>query len=1055
MQLHKPLFLLIAVFSVFLTKQLTAQQYEYYEHISSEFVKLYPGLSQNDVNCILQDKTGNLWIGTWDGLNRYDGYDYNILRPNLETPEKSINHRSINALFEDKSGILWIGTDKGLNAFNRRAYTFKHYKANQLIKNSLGNDSINSITQDKMGNLWVGTRGGCYQIKTNGEITHLPIEEKNSCHYYSNSINFIFCDHNGWLWIGTACGLKVYNPDLKKFIVPEMIKGFLLSEKLNFSAILQESDNIFWFGSNQGIFKTDLKNGNIVHFHEKAAKETKINNNVIFCLSKDINGNIWAGTDGNGIIVIEFISNRIITAEYSFLKNLSNYYVKSIYTDRNGIIWIGTIWQGLIKYDKNAYRFRHFAYQENEKKGINSPLVWSVFEDPATNKIWIGTNNGINIYSPENESFEYISHSQQNKNSLSGNLIRDIIKDRDGIFWICTKGDGLNSYNPVTKIFKHFQHNPADPHSISSDFVWKAFEDSKGNLWIGTDYGLNILDRKTNRFIRYFHQKDNKNSINNNTVFSIYEDSKGKIWFSTYNGLNLYHPQTNSFTALTHIEGKNSMSVNSVFSVYEDKNNILWIGTLGGGLNRYDPRTGVFKIYSEKNGLANNIVYRILEDIYGHLWLSTNHGISRFDPSTETFVNYGVNDGIQSYEFNHNAALKASDGYFYFGGMNGFNRFKPDNIRINKNIPPVVISSFRIFHVDQKKEFRNGDTIYLSYYENFFSFEFSALDFSNPVKNQFKYRLKNFKNHWTITSSDYRLAEFTKVPAGTYFFEVKASNNDGIWNEKGIKICVIIKPAWWQTWWFISLNALIAIALLFFAFIFYNFRIRTKHELEKKMLSLEKDFIEAQQKALRYQMNPHFIFNSMNSIQNFILQKKEEEAHLYLTNFSSLMRKTLENSKYSLISLQEEIDTLELYLQLEGLRFSNQFTFVIKTADKLNTLNISIPPMLIQPYLENAIWHGLVPKKGNGLITIEFKLHHKNTLLVCITDNGIGRQKAAEIGEKRKHHKPTGMRNIEERLELMNRLNKTNMRVKVIDFKDKNNEATGTCVEIYIQFQQN
>jgi len=299
------------------------------------------------------------------------------------------------------------------------------------------------------------------------------------------------------------------------------------------------------------------------------------------------------------------------------------------------------------------------------------------------------------------------------------------------------------------------------------------------------------------------------------------------------------------------------------------------------------------------------------------------------------------------------------------------------------------------------------------------------------------------------------VAEFTKVPAGTYFFQVLASNNDGIWNEKGISICIIIRPPWWQTWWFIGFNIIIALTILYFTFLYYTFRIKTKHELEKKMLYLEKEFIEAQQKALRYQMNPHFIFNSMNSIQNFILQKKEEEAHLYLTNFSSLMRKILENSKHSTISLQEEIETVQLYLDLESLRFRDQFNYEIIVAEKLNPMNVTIPPMLLQPYLENAIWHGLVPKKGNGKITIEFKIYNRNNLLISISDNGIGREKAAEISSKRKHHKPTGMRNIEERLELMNRLNETNMRVKVTDLKNQKGDAIGTRVEIYIQLEKN
>jgi len=670
MHLNEVKIFIFAVFSVIFLQKTNAQQNEYYERFSSEFVKLYPGISQNDINCIFQDKLGILWIGTWDGLNRYDGYEFEIFRPNLENPTKSISHRSINAIFEDKSGILWIGTDKGLNAFNRRSFSFTQYLANQPLNNSLTNDSINSITQDKTGNIWIGTRGGCFQIKTNGEIKKLEINENDICSYFANSINFVFCDNTNNIWLGTACGIKIYNPIANKFISPEPIKTFLNTEKAYFSSILQENTDIFWLGSDKGIYKINVNTGQILHYHEMATPQFKIPNNIVHCLSLDHEGNIWAGSNGNGVVVISSIINTIITSKFSFLENIKHYFIKSVITDNNGIIWLGTIWQGLVKYDRNVYRFRHFSNDIANKKGINSPLVWSICEDNNTQKIWIGTNNGINIFDPKNQSFEYIVSQPNNKNSLSDNLIRDIIKDKEGIFWICTKGGGLNAYNPANKTFKHYQHNPADPNSISSNFVWKVFEDSRGNLWVGTDFGLNILDRKSGKFTRFCHHKNDGNSISNNTIFSIYEDSKGIIWFATYNGLNYYNPKTKSFNALKHIEGKNSLSVNSVFSVYEDKKGLLWIGTLGGGLNVYNPQTGVFKVFSEKNGLSNNIVYRILEDNNGFLWLSTNHGISRFDPTSTTFVNYGVNDGIQSYEFNHNAALKASDGYFYFGGMN-------------------------------------------------------------------------------------------------------------------------------------------------------------------------------------------------------------------------------------------------------------------------------------------------------------------------------------------------------------------------------------------------
>lgn len=1052
----KPHFLIIGLY-LFTIKSSFAQ-YNFsgnYEVITSEFNKLYPGLSQNDVNCIIQDKSGILWIGTWDGLNRYDGYEFFVIRPDNDNPSKSISHRTINALYEDNAGMLWIGTDCGLNQLNTKTFSLRQFFSGPNNPKSLLNDTITAITGDNYGNIYVGTKSGLNKIDKHGHISHVPINFKNCPTCHTMIVYSLLYDKAGYLWIGTDCGLKVIEVTNSAYSLPENIISFTETTFIPFKSLTKDKNHHLWAGTGNGLYMLDLLTGQIVRFHSDEIKELKISGNDITALCIDNQGFLWAGTNGNGLNVIQTSNGKNFTSAFSFLKNFSNYYIRSLYSDRNGIVWIGTVWQGIIKYNRDAFYFKHYQYKQNDKKELNSSVVWSFCEDKKNGNIWIGTNNGINIFNPETETFSYILHNPKNPNSLSGNLIRDIIIDSRGIFWISTFGDGFNSYDPATGKFTVYRNNPDDPQSISCDYVWKVFEDRFGVLWIGTDCGLNILDRNSGKFTHYFHNTRDSQSISSNSIFSIYEDRKGNLWFSTYNGINLYNRKTDNFTIIKHLPGKNSLSVSSVFSVFEDRKGIIWIGTFGGGLNRYDPISKKFTFFTEKDGLANNIVYRIIEDSRGFLWMTTNHGVSRFDPKTRTFVNYDVKDGIQSYEFNHNAALLDRQGYIYFGGMNGFNRFRPEEILINKNIPSLVITAFKIFDKTKKIQLDNNDTIVLNYKENFFSIEFAALDFTNPSKNQYKYCLRNFKNSWTSTDAENRLATFTKVPPGTYFFTVIASNNDGWWNNQGITICIIIKPPFWKTWWFILVLIIFIILLIYLIASYYIFRIKKQHDLEKKMLTLEKEFIEAQQKALRYQMNPHFIFNSLNSIQNFILQKDDETAHIYLTNFSSLIRKILENSKHEYINLQEEIETIRLYLELESLRFVEKFEYQILISKDINPSSLIIPPMLIQPYLENAIWHGLIPKNGKGSIIIEFNLHTRQTLLITITDNGIGREKSAEITSRRKQHKPTGMLNIEKRLALMNRLNKTNLRVKIIDLKNDLQQPLGTRVEIYVQVKRN
>lgn len=1033
-------------------------QYSYsnnYEIITSEFSKLFPGLSQNDVNCIMQDKNGYLWIGTWDGLNKYDGYNFTVIRPDLDYPSRGITHRTVNAIYEDVSGKIWIGTDKGLNLLDHKTFTFRHFYADIDNPNALLNDTITSITGDQSGNVFIGTKSGVNLIDKNLKISRIRIQAKNCKTCQAEEINHIYLDDNHILWIATECGLKAIDPYTGNCNIPVKIASFIETTSIPFHTVVKDRNNHLWAGSTNGLYMFNLINGNIVRYHSSEKGQFKLKGDEINALCIDKEDLLWVGTNGNGLQVFSSLDGRDMSTHFSFIKQFDNYFIKSLLIDQNGILWVGTTWQGMIKYNRHAFSFEHFLKKQNDNTGLNSSIIWSFCENKLTGDIWIGTNNGINIFHPETGTFTYMVHDPKNPNSLSGNLIRDIFIDSEGIIWISTFGQGLNRYDPVTKKFKVYHSLPEDQHSLSCDYVWKVYEDRFGVLWVGTDCGLNVLDRKTGKFKHYHYSSSHIHSISSNSIFSIYEDSKGQLWFSTYNGLNLYHRQTDNFSALSHISGQNSLSVSSVFSVFEDSKGIFWIGTFGGGLNRYDPVTKKFRHYTEKDGLANNIVYRILEDSKGYLWMSTNHGITRFDPKNESFVNYDVKDGVQGYEFNHNAALMDSRGYIYFGGMNGFNRFLPENIHLNKNIPSTVVTGFWVFDTKRFSYLNNLDTIILKYNENFFTIEFSALDFTNPAKNKYLYRLKNFKNSWTPATADKRWASFTNVPPGTYFFTIIASNNDGIWNNTGTTLCIIIRPPFWKTWWFYAILILISLLIVYLIFTYYIFRIKTKHDLEKKMLTIEKEYIDAQQKALRYQMNPHFIFNSLNSIQNFILQKNEETAHIYLTNFSSLIRKILENSKHETISLDEEIETIRLYLELESLRFSDKFEYQIIISKDIKSANLSIPPMLIQPYLENAIWHGLIPKEGHGKIMIEFKLHTRHTLLISITDNGIGREKSAEISARRKQHKPTGMRNIEERLELMNRLNKTNMRVVIKDLKDENGQPSGTRVDIYVSYHKN
>ena len=651
--------------------------------------------------------------------------------------------------------------------------------------------------------------------------------------------------------------------------------------------------------------------------------------------------------------------------------------------------------------------FSYLTYDPSKPNSLASNDTRTILYTPSHNCFWFGYyGEGLDKYDLNTNEIIHFENSP-NKNSLEGDYVNDIIQDRNGKLWIAT-GRGLNRYDPDVNLFEAFSHDSDDPSSISNNIAICLLEDSKGNIWVGTDDGLNKYNVSKDKFIRYFHEDGNENSLSHNTIFFIYEDQIGKIW----------------------------------------------IGTSGGGLNKFHPDTEQFKTYTTKDGLPNNVVYAIQEDDDRNIWVSTNLGLSKFYVISERFVNYDVKDGIQSNEFNLGACYKGSDGKLYFGGMNGYNVFDPNEIKYNPNKPVVVISGFRKFNEIQQKEYFNGDTIRLKYDDNFFSIEISALDYTNPSKNRYMYMLENVDKDWIVGDANNRYAEYKKVRPGAYTFKAIGSNNDGLWAEEPISLKIIIVPPWWSTWVFRIIFAIIVIVALWIIIYRRIRRIRNKHEVERKLFEIEKQKFDLEQQALRLQMNPHFIFNSLNSIQSYILTHDVEKAVQYLGKFSQLMRLILTNSAYKFIPVKEELKSITHYLDLEKLRFENKFDYKINVDTKIDEDFVEIPPMIVQPYIENAIIHGLLHKPTKGKIEIEFKLDGRS-VICTVYDNGVGRKKSMEIykesGLKRKSR---GMLITKARLEILNRQSEDDFSVKVHDLESKDGQPAGTRVELVIHYKE-
>ena len=1052
--------LLFAVCSVIFSP-LSAQDNSFrFDKITSENIKIEKGLSVNSVNCLIQDNTGYMWFGTWDGLNKFDGYKFTVYKANEFEKENELSNQFIHALFQDKDGNIWIGTEEGLNKFQPFKQSFKQYKHKPGDKTSLSNDSVWSICEDSGGNIWVGTQNGLNMLdKETGNFTQYfsVVGDENSIS--SNRVLDIIEDKQGFIWVATDYGLNKLNLLNKKFsryYKNNENNNSLPGDSIN--SIMQDKDGYLWVGTSNGLCKFDIQKEIALRYRHSSVDQSSISSNNITDILEDSKGVIWVGTKDEGLNLFDKKNNKFIKYKNNLndANSISNNSISGIFEDKSGIIWISTN-KGVNKVDKNSYKFIHYAYVENDKNSLSDNAVYAFNEDKDGN-IWIGTDNGLNFFDRKAGTFKVYKSDPADKNSISGNAIKAIITDKDGYVWIGTDGAGVDIFK-VTGIGKYqkvnLSKNIDNKNSLCDNTVWCLREDNDGEIWIGTNNGLNRYNKSTSEIKSYRQNNYNPYTISNNIINTIYIDKKGIIWLGTYNGLNRFDKKTGKFYSYKHIPGDpQSLSSNRVFGIFEDKNGIMWLGTLGGGLNKFDKKSGTFKYYTEKDGLANNMVYCMLEDNDGNLWLTTNNGISKFNIKSESFINYDVKDGVQSSEFNQNAAIKTTDGEFFLGGMNGFNAFYPKDVKQNKYVPPIVITSFKKFNEVQKIEINDGDTIILSYKDNFFSFEFSALDYSNPSKNKYAYKLERFDKDWIYRDANRRFAEYTKVSPGTYKFRVKGSNCDGIWNEKGISITIIITPPWYATW---SFRIPFVFFLIFVGWFIITRRfrqLRKRHDMEKKVLEIEKQVFDLEQKALRLQMNPHFIFNSLNSIQSFIINNDSDKATLYLAKFAQLMRLILSNSREPFVPVKDEIKALIYYMDIENLRFDNKFDYKINVDPDIDDDFIGIPPMVIQPYVENAILHGIIHKHERGKITIDLSLKTE-TLFCVVEDDGVGREKAMEI---KNHsgliHKSRGMIITKERLEILNKQVKGRISVNVIDLKDNNGNATGTRVEIIIPFKE-
>lgn len=757
------------------------------------------GLSQNSVTTILEDSEGYMWFGTRSGLNKFDGYNFTVFE-HTPTDTNSISNSHIRAMCEDKSGIIWIATQSGLNAYNPHSGKFTNYLHKPGDPTSISDDDLLSLYIDRTGTLWIGSRFGLSKFDNSTQAftlyQHEPHDVKNT--WAINSIQTIHEDALGNLWVGTPKGLSLFDRKLKRFTRYNHLNEDM-SLNCRVVAIHDDKDSFLWIGTmGHGLRKMNIHTKEFFTYKQGTSGTQSINNNSILCIKEDISGDIWIGTQYGGLN--KFIRSRNLFEYYLNSPydptTLGNNSVMSLYEDRAKRLWIGTHAGGISKLDEISTKFTLFKNELNNPNSLHDNQVSALYED-AKGNLWIGNRKGIDKYHLPSGKFTHYMYKSKLPGELSRNTALRIVEDRYGNLWIALFGGGLIKFDPDTEKFTWFLHNPADKNSLAHNEVLALLQSADGYLWIGTRNGLNKMDLDTEK-ITYYNTSTSEKG-NTLRIMDMYEDSMGILWLATNShGLMSFNKKGSFIRYIDHTP--HSLFNERIHLVYKSSSGMLWLGSDQGGLCYFDPHTRTFHKISKPAFLSKIVVNGIVEDSRGDLWLSTlRNGICKFSLKDHTLRFYDERDGVQNMEFTY-AAHQNKKGEIYFGGVYGFNKFNPLCIQDNPYRPEVKITGFKVF--DQPRNLENN-TVTLAYSDNFFSFDFLGLSFTQPEKNEYAYRLDGFDEKWNYTGTR-KFANYTNLDPGEYTFRVKAANNDKVWSKKEAQIKVIITPPFWKTWWFES-----------------------------------------------------------------------------------------------------------------------------------------------------------------------------------------------------------------------------------------------------------
>jgi signal transduction histidine kinase/ligand-binding sensor domain-containing protein/DNA-binding response OmpR family regulator len=792
------------------------------------------------VRGITQDNQGFMWIATDDGFFRYDGY---TLAPYLHDPANpnTISSDNILSIYKDRSGMLWVSTVfDGLDRLDPASGDFTHYRHEPNIAGSLSSDQVTLFYQDRGGAFWVGTKGGLDRFDSaTGTFVHYKHDPRDSTSLSSDEITAIYEDRRGDFWVGTTDGLNLFDRATGKsarFLHDPKDPRSLGQDYV--SAIMEDQSGVLWvcelFG--EGLDSFDLRTREFTHYSFHREQPSNQNISGLTTIYEDADNNLWLGTVQDGLLELDAERKEFTRYSYSAANPMSlcDSAIDGIFEDTEGLIWLSSH-RCASRFQRKPSAFVNYTVENSGAQGMRHNTIASVRTD-SRGALWLGTPSGLQMLDPKTGLFALYRHDARDPYSIADSIsVTAIREDPSGDLWIGTIGGGLNRFERATGRFRHFGHDPSNRNSLSNDLVNCLLIDHEGALWVGTIIGgLDRFDPRTGVFTNYHHDAGNSRSLSNNNVRAIFEDRAGTLWVGTIGGgLNRLDRASGQFTSYRYnSKDPASLSSDAVDAIHEDRSGTLWIGTRQG-LNRMEP-SGAFTNFNIRDGLPDAYVEAILEDRHGNLWLGTYNGISCFSPQTRRFRNYSQADGLPGNRFNPagtEGATQTADGKMIFGSMDGLTVFDPDRLSVNSYLPPVALTDFQLFNkpvgTGGKSPLRAPisatNALVLNHDQSIVTLEFSALSYSAPERNRYRYRLENYETDWNEVDSSRRRTTYTNLPPGHYVFHVQGSNNDLLWNEAGARLAITVLPPWYATWPF---RAAVAIALACLIFLVYRLRVR-------------------------------------------------------------------------------------------------------------------------------------------------------------------------------------------------------------------------------------